>query len=173
MASSSGTLSAGINGSQPISETLFLAPSSPITEKTGLGDTENTISSASNPGECPKSPNSAVHCSAVYLSKTEAELRRREVGDGAPKGAAGDDHVDSMSHSSAWTESTLVPRRSLGFLQCSSLMINQMIGSGIFTTPGYVLLLTKSKPIALALWAVGGIYSILRSVSILLVKSSF
>ncbi|KAF2739366.1 hypothetical protein EJ04DRAFT_484118, partial [Polyplosphaeria fusca] len=69
---------------------------------------------------------------------------------------------DGASFHSNWTESTTVPLRRLGFVQCSALMINQMIGTGIFTLPGVVLLLTKSKPIAIALWAVGGIYSLLR-----------
>jgi hypothetical protein len=71
---------------------------------------------------------------------------------------------DTASFDSNWTESTTVPRRNLGFVQCSALMINQMVGSGIFTLPGVVLLLTKSKPIAVVLWAVGGIYSMLRFV---------
>jgi hypothetical protein len=71
---------------------------------------------------------------------------------------------DKESFDSNWTESTTVPRRSLGFVQCSALMINQMIGTGVFTLPGVVLLLTKSKPIAITLWAVGGIYSLLRLV---------
>jgi hypothetical protein len=72
---------------------------------------------------------------------------------------------DDISLNSAFTEFTLVPRRNLGFVQASALMINQMIGTGIFTTPGIVLLLTKSKPIALVLWASGGVYSLLRLVT--------
>lgn len=82
----------------------------------------------------------------------------------APGSSGGHDDNDAQSVSSAWTESTLVPRRSLGSVQCSSMMINQMIGTGIFTTPGYVLQLTKSKPLALGLWVVVGIYSLLRCV---------
>ncbi|OAL45369.1 amino acid transporter [Pyrenochaeta sp. DS3sAY3a] len=68
---------------------------------------------------------------------------------------------DDISVDSTWTESTTVPRRNLGFVQCSALMINQMVGTGIFTLPGLVLLLTKSKPVATALWAAGGVYSLL------------
>jgi hypothetical protein len=79
---------------------------------------------------------------------------------GQPDG--GTDERDNASVNSAWTESTLVPRRSLGFMQCSSLMINHMIGTGIFTTPGNVLHSVKSKPISLVLWAVGGAYSMIR-----------
>lgn len=68
---------------------------------------------------------------------------------------------DNVSLPSNWTESTTVPKRNLGFIQCSALMINQMVGNGIFTLPGLVLLLTKSKPIAIGLWAVGGFHSLL------------
>ncbi|KAL9044242.1 MAG: hypothetical protein Q9214_002607 [Letrouitia sp. 1 TL-2023] len=38
-------------------------------------------------------------------------------------------------------------------------MVNSMIGSGIFTVPGYTVLLTKSKTVALILWVVGGGYT--------------
>lgn len=64
--------------------------------------------------------------------------------------------------STTWTESTNVPRRNLGFLQITSLMLNATIGSGIFNTPGYVLALTRSKTISMVLWAVGGVYTGLR-----------
>jgi hypothetical protein len=87
------------------------------------------------------------------------------VSEKVPRSDEGGDDEDEASLDSGWTEATLVPRRNLGFIQCSALMINQMIGTGVFTTPGYVLLLTKSKPIALVLWLVGGIYSLLRSVA--------
>ena len=64
--------------------------------------------------------------------------------------------------STTWTESTTVPRRNLGFLQITSLMLNATIGTGIFNTPGYVLALTRSKTISMVLWAVGGVYTGLR-----------
>ena len=40
-------------------------------------------------------------------------------------------------------------------------MINQAIGNGIFTSPAYVLSLTKSKLLSIGLWALGGVYSFL------------
>lgn len=69
---------------------------------------------------------------------------------------------DEDSVDTAWSESTTVPRRNLGFVQITSLMLNTTIGSGIFNTPGYVLALTRSKRVSLILWAVGGVYSALR-----------
>lgn len=86
----------------------------------------------------------------------------QDKSNGRNHGILRDNESENASLDTTFTESTVVPRRSLGFVQCSSLMINQMIGTGIFTTPGFVLLLVKSKQISLVLWAVGGIYSLLR-----------
>ena len=69
---------------------------------------------------------------------------------------------ETASADTAFTEATKVPRRNLGYIQITSLMLNGTIGSGVFITPGYVLLLTRSKPISLALWALGGVYTALR-----------
>jgi hypothetical protein len=33
------------------------------------------------------------------------------------------------------------------------------IGTGIFTTPGAVLAYTKSKPVSIGLWVLGGLYT--------------
>ncbi len=76
-----------------------------------------------------------------------------------------DTGAETASVDTTWSESTIVPRRNLGFIQITSLMLNGTIGSGIFITPGYVLFLTRSKPIALVLWAVGGIYTALKYIS--------
>lgn len=70
--------------------------------------------------------------------------------------------ADEISIGSNWTESTLVPQRNLGFIQVTAFMINQTVGVGIFSTPAYVLFLTGSKPLSLGLWAVGGVYTILK-----------
>ena len=77
------------------------------------------------------------------------------------------DNIDAETGSvdTDWSESTIVPRRNLGFIQITSLMLNSTIGSGVFITPGYVLALTRSKPIALGLFALGGVYTALRYVA--------
>lgn len=69
------------------------------------------------------------------------------------------EEADNISLPSNWSETTNVPKRTLGFIQITSLMINSVIGTGIFNTPGYVLALTRSKPLALSFWALGGIYT--------------
>ena len=68
---------------------------------------------------------------------------------------------------SMFTEETTVPRRNLGFIQVTSLMLNACLGGGFyFTTPGYVLALVRSKRVCLVLWAVGGLYSALGYVPV-------
>ena len=62
---------------------------------------------------------------------------------------------------SGWSEAGNVPKRNLGLLQAISLVINLIVGSGIFTNAGYVLALTRSKAICLVLWAAGGVYTAL------------
>ncbi|KAF8437329.1 amino acid permease-domain-containing protein [Terfezia claveryi] len=42
-----------------------------------------------------------------------------------------------------------------------TLNLNSIIGTGIFTTPGLILVLTKSKIMTLTLWFAGAIYSLL------------
>ncbi|KAL6252611.1 hypothetical protein RBB50_000330 [Rhinocladiella similis] len=56
---------------------------------------------------------------------------------------------------------TIVPRRNLTVLDVASLIFNKMVGTGIFTTPGAVLGYTRSKPVSLALWLVGGVFTLL------------
>lgn len=60
-----------------------------------------------------------------------------------------------------YSERESIPERNLGVVQIASLTINSMIGSGIVTTPGYILLLTNSKTVALLLWGAGGAYTLI------------
>jgi amino acid transporter len=52
-----------------------------------------------------------------------------------------------------------VPRRNLTELDVAALILNKMIGTGIFTTPGTVLAYTKSREVSIALWTVGGVWT--------------
>lgn len=71
----------------------------------------------------------------------------------------GSEEADTRSLPSNFSEGKKIPKRNLGFVQITSLMVNSVIGSGIFTTPGYVLALTKCKSVAMALWFAGGAYT--------------
>jgi heme/copper-type cytochrome/quinol oxidase subunit 1 len=50
----------------------------------------------------------------------------------------------------------------LGSFDVFSLIVNKMIGTGIYTAPTTVLLLTGDKQLSLGLWAVGFVFTIMR-----------
>jgi hypothetical protein len=65
---------------------------------------------------------------------------------------------DSDSNSSG----PVYEQESLTEISVACLIINKMIGTGIYTTSGTVLLLAGNKVLALFLWVFGGVYSYLR-----------
>jgi hypothetical protein len=50
----------------------------------------------------------------------------------------------------------------LGSYDVFALIVNKMIGTGIYTAPSTVLLYTGSKRLSLGLWGVGFFYTIMR-----------
>lgn len=52
--------------------------------------------------------------------------------------------------------------RDLSPFDVAALIINKMIGTGIFTAPFTVLINSKSKSIAIGLWICGFLYTVLR-----------
>ena len=50
----------------------------------------------------------------------------------------------------------------LGSFDVFALIVNKMIGTGIYTAPTTVLLLTGDKQLSLGLWGVGFVYTIMR-----------
>ncbi|KAF2474440.1 uncharacterized protein BDR25DRAFT_122014 [Lindgomyces ingoldianus] len=64
------------------------------------------------------------------------------------------------TNSDDWDErNAIVPRSNLTVIDVAALILNKMVGTGIFTTPGTVLAFTRSKGISVGLWAVGGLWS--------------
>ena len=61
------------------------------------------------------------------------------------------------------TQRTRLERRDLSKFDVAALIINKMVGTGIFTTPGLVLSLTANKKVSIIMWFCGGIWSFLRS----------
>lgn len=90
--------------------------------------------------------------------QVEVEKATRTNGSEEAQNKGSDD--ESINPPSEWSENSNTPKRHLGFWQIFSLIINSVVGTGIFTQPGYVLFLTKSKSVALALWGIGGMYTI-------------
>jgi hypothetical protein len=63
---------------------------------------------------------------------------------------------------SSTTDGAFIEQTPLTEISVACLIINKMIGTGIYTTPGIVLLLCGNKILALFLWLFGGLYSYLR-----------
>ena len=53
------------------------------------------------------------------------------------------------------------PSTRLTYLDVAALVVNKQIGTGIFTTPGAVLLSTRSKGLSVALWTIGGFWTLM------------
>ena len=64
-------------------------------------------------------------------------------------------------HDPAWTESIPIRKQNLNVFDVASLILNKMVGTGIFTTPGSIVLLNKSKALTVGLWVLGGPYCLL------------
>jgi hypothetical protein len=61
-----------------------------------------------------------------------------------------------------WNENDLpLPTAKLTVLDVAALILNKQIGTGIFTTPGAVLLSTQSKNLSVALWTIGGFWTLM------------
>lgn len=81
-------------------------------------------------------------------------------------------HVDASEHRDAdlYEDATRMaeqPREGwevpgLTWFDVFSLIVNKMIGTGIFTTPASIFLLTGQKSLTLGLWGIGLFYSMVR-----------
>ncbi|CAI4230144.1 unnamed protein product [Auanema sp. JU1783] len=62
------------------------------------------------------------------------------------------------------SENSSTTRNKMGFITCTSYIINNIIGSGIFITPTSILLYTNSIGLSLLVWAGCGLISILGAI---------
>mgnify|MGYP001617533379 CR=1 FL=1 len=60
---------------------------------------------------------------------------------------------------------TRPPHRTLGFWSASALVVASMLGTGVFTTSGFLLADLKSPWFVLVAWAVGGLVAMLGALS--------
>lgn len=120
------------------------------------------------PSTGKQSIDSSSHVTAISTGavKTETEAYIRNVSDSE----RGNPRIDSdpSSHGSQrpdlgdWDENkAAVPRTNLTILDVAALILNKQIGTGIFTTPGAVLLSTRSKGLSVGLWTIGGFWTLM------------
>lgn len=57
-----------------------------------------------------------------------------------------------------YTEDLSIQKRKLTVWDVAALILNKIIGTGIFTVPGLVLGLTNSKVVSVVYWILGGFY---------------
>jgi len=77
---------------------------------------------------------------------------------------------DEDAHSPPLPRAPLIQvdaRRELTWWDVSALIINKMIGTGIFTGPPTVLMYTGRKDTALLIWTAGFVYTLIRYVGTL------
>jgi len=80
---------------------------------------------------------------------------------GAPPNPSGTTGKDSLPQFGQLPNFRDTPR-PLNSRDVCSFIVNKMVGTGIYTTPPVVLLLTRSKGEALGLWFVGFVYTLIR-----------
>lgn len=107
---------------------------------------------------------------AATLSSEDAApplgLRQRVPGSDDDASAAPSNNAQQLPFDAVDDSHDTDPRvdapRTLTQRDVAALIINKMIGTGIFTGPYTVLVSTQSKSIAMGLWTVGFGYTILR-----------
>jgi hypothetical protein len=88
----------------------------------------------------------------------ERASRTKLTESGPADEAAGGQRVYRPHRPSNATENTVL-EPTMGVLDVASVIINKMVGTGIFTVPGQVLVSTGDKGTSLVLWAMGGIWT--------------
>ena len=81
--------------------------------------------------------------------------------DGTPLNPTGTTRNGALQHFDQLPTFGDTPR-PLNSRDVCAFIVNKMVGTGIYTTPPVVLLLTRSKGEALGLWFVGFVYTLVR-----------
>lgn len=127
---------------------------------------ERSSPGPSTPGKRSVDASSLRTTTSTGVVKTAAGIHVANLSD-VEQGNARTDS-DPSSHRSRrpdlgdWDENKAsVPRTNLTILDVAALILNKQIGTGIFTTPGAVLFSTRSKGLSVALWTIGGFWTLM------------
>ncbi|KAJ2658887.1 hypothetical protein IWW48_003787 [Coemansia sp. RSA 1200] len=105
-------------------------------------------------------PNGASNRPELHGSFDSIRIAPPSVEEDAPGGgdpAEDDDGADGAKPPSISDEGL---RKEIGLLSASSIIVGQVVGSGIFSTPASVALLCGTPSMALILWALSGVFSL-------------
>ncbi|KAJ2556725.1 hypothetical protein GGH95_005311, partial [Coemansia sp. RSA 1836] len=106
---------------------------------------------ASVPGEAPTTPTSLERISFGRSASIEQAGTSNDNNDDAIEAAV-------PKPSPATSDDNL--RKEIGLLSASSIIIGQVVGSGIYSTPASVALLCGTPAMALILWLISGVVSL-------------
>ncbi|KAJ2506414.1 hypothetical protein GGI11_006677 [Coemansia sp. RSA 2049] len=96
-----------------------------------------------------------LHGSFDSIRIAPPSIEEDAPGGGGP--ADDDDGADGAKPPSISDEGL---RKEIGLLSASSIIVGQVVGSGIFSTPASVALLCGTPSMALILWALSGVFSL-------------
>lgn len=86
-----------------------------------------------------------------------------ENGGGSGRDVSPDHHISTNSNSiNKLRAYRYKNQKPLDALDVACLIINKMIGGGVFVSPSNIAFLTGNKLVALSLWIFGGMYSFCR-----------
>lgn len=136
------------------------------------GGRHDTIGEASGSRLNPMNPPSDTASQATTMSGGATRNREEVQAAYGPASELGNVPIGSVHSSStgengdiatrAWNEDDLpLPKARLTVLDVAALVLNKQIGTGIFTTPGTVLLSTQSKGLSVVLWTLGGFWTLM------------
>lgn len=96
----------------------------------------------------------------AFSAPGDGTFKRAVVYDNELASGAGIDDINTRPEANpSFTEGGVENKKqNLSKWDVGSLVLNKMVGGGIFTTPGLVLRLTQSKGLSVGLWALGGVY---------------
>ncbi|KAJ2761628.1 hypothetical protein H4S06_001101 [Coemansia sp. BCRC 34490] len=105
-------------------------------------------------------PNGASNRPELHGLFDSIRIAPPSIEEDAPGGGGPADDDDGADGAKPPSISDEGLRKEIGLLSASSIIVGQVVGSGIFSTPASVALLCGTPSMALILWALSGVFSL-------------